>query len=184
MKKENNLSKQPISTVQWIHRDELSPNLYNPNRVAPPEMLLLRESIVRDGWLFPILVLDKSIHIPGLDGNENLDRYTIIDGFHRYTVSGHKDVYALTEGKVPVLVLNPDNPMATTVRMNRAKGTHGVLKMAEIVEAELKAGRKPSDLVTAYGMEPEEVRRLANRRGVYQSEEVVGKDWSFSWKPE
>jgi hypothetical protein len=82
------MQKMPISNVQWIDRSELSPNLYNPNKVAPPEMSLLKQSILQDGWLFPIIVVDKTINIKGLTDNDNLDKYTIIDGFHRFTISG------------------------------------------------------------------------------------------------
>lgn len=177
---ENN---QPITTLTWLHRDQLNANLYNPNMVAPPEMELLRESILADGWLFPIVVFDKSIHIEGITNNPNHDTYTIIDGFHRHKISGEKQIYKLTGGKVPVIILNPKNPLATTVRLNRAKGTHAVLKMAEIVSHEIEAGKPIEQIMNDYGMEKEEVIRLANRKGVHQTDIVVNKAWSKSWTP-
>lgn len=178
------LFNMPITNVTWIHRDNLSANLYNPNAVAPPEMALLKQSIVEDGWLFPIIVFDASIHIEGLTANPNKDLHTIIDGFHRYTISGHKEVYALTEGFLPCIVLNPTNPLATTVRLNRAKGTHAVLKMAEIVQKELEGGRSIDLIMKDYGMEKEEVVRLANRLGIHLSKQITGAGYSKSWKPE
>lgn len=36
---------QPISTFNWVLRDELTANNYNPNRVAPIELELLKTSI-------------------------------------------------------------------------------------------------------------------------------------------
>lgn len=92
------MKEQPISNIVWVHRDSLSGNLYNPNKVAPPEFELLKTSILSDGWLAVITVLDKSIHIAGLTDNPNLEKYTIIDGWHRYLLSGDVDVYALTGG--------------------------------------------------------------------------------------
>lgn len=166
---------QPVSNIQWLHRDELSPNLYNPNSVAPPEKKLLKVSILEDGWLFPILVLSKE---------NSEDKFTIIDGFHRWTISADKDIYQLTDGYLPVIVLNPRNRMATTVRMNRAKGTHAVLKMADIITNEVKKGRSLEELMNSYGMEKEEVIRLTNANGIPQTEIVKNNEWSKSWTPE
>ena len=84
--------KQPLDNIQWINREELSPNGYNPNRVAPPELKLLKLSILEDGWTQPIVI--------------NPDK-TIVDGFHRWTVSGHKEIFDLTGGLVPVVVISP-----------------------------------------------------------------------------
>lgn len=177
------MKSMPISNVKWVSRDELSPNLYNPNKVAPPEMSLLKQSIMEDGWLFPIIVFDKSINIEGVTDNKNLDKYTIIDGFHRYTISGDKDIYSKTDGKVPVVILNPTNPLATTVRMNRAKGTHAVLKMADIVKYQIENGKPMEEIMKEFGMEKEEVIRLANRNGIHKSEIITDTDWSKSWIP-
>jgi ParB-like chromosome segregation protein Spo0J len=175
---------QPISGLVWLHRDQLSSNLYNPNSVAPPEMQLLKESILADGWLFPILVFDKSIHIDGLTDNAKKNVHTIIDGFHRYTISKDPDIYALTDGMLPCIILNPVNPLATTVRMNRAKGTHAVLKMAQIVEHEIKKGSNVKQIMDMYGMEKEEVVRLSNRLGIHLSDEIKKGSFSKSWSPE
>ena len=175
---------QPVGNIKWIHRDELSPNLYNPNNVAPPEMKLLEESILSDGWLFPIIAFDKSLHIDGLTDNESLNRYTIIDGFHRYTISGKKEIYSMTDGYVPVVVLNPSNPLATTVRMNRAKGTHAVLKMGDIVKHQIENKKPISEIMKEFGMEKEEVIRLANRMGIHKSNIIIDTDWSNSWIPQ
>ena len=76
---------QPLNNIQWVDRSTLSPNGYNPNKVAPPELNLLKISIIEDGWTQPIVV--------------NPD-FTIVDGFHRWTVSGHEEIYSLTDGLV------------------------------------------------------------------------------------
>ena len=167
--------KQPVNNIQWLHRDELSPNLYNPNSVAPPERKLLKVSILQDGWLFPILALSKQ---------DSEEKFTIIDGFHRWSISQDKDIYELTNGLLPVIVLNPNNRMATTVRMNRAKGTHAVLKMADIISEEVKKGRSLEELMINYGMEKEEVIRLTNANGIPQTDIVKNNEWSKSWTPE
>ncbi len=162
---------QPIDTVKWVHRDILKPNHYNPNSVAPPELELLSISIQEDGWTQPIVV--------------NPDM-TIVDGFHRWTVSGQLDVYRLTGGMVPVVVIEPtdmSSQMISTVRHNRARGIHGVLKMADIVERMLNGGVQVSEICRRLQMETEEVYRLANRKGIPRTALIKDAQWSESWVP-
>ena len=41
---------EPVDLVEWIPSDDVQANDYNPNSVAPPEMELLRVSIMADGY--------------------------------------------------------------------------------------------------------------------------------------
>jgi ParB-like chromosome segregation protein Spo0J len=164
--------RQPVNGVTWVHRDELRPNDYNPNMVAPPEMKLLELSILEDGWTQPIVV--------------NADM-TIVDGFHRWTASGKLNVYKLTGGYVPVVVLEDKDRVSkqmSTIRHNRARGTHTVLKMADIVEEMLNEGKRMDELCNRLQMETEEVVRLANRKGIPKTEIVTEGNWSKAWTPE
>lgn len=160
------LKGQPVSRVQWVHRDELKPNDYNPNRVAPPELELLILSILEDGFTQPIVALD--------DG-------TIVDGFHRYTVSGDKRLLERYEGFVPVVRVNVDpvHRKMSTIRHNRARGTHGVLPMAEIVRSMVHDGLERDEIQRRLGMEDEEVDRLLDRAGM----PAQGTGFGKSWKP-
>jgi ParB-like chromosome segregation protein Spo0J len=164
--------KQPVDTVVWVHRDELKPNNYNPNSVAPAELRLLKISIIEDGWTQPIVC--------------NPDK-TIVDGFHRWTVSASKDIYRLTGGLVPVVFISPQDVASqkmATIRHNRARGTHAVLAMAEIVESMLKDGLSAEEIETRLQMEREEVVRLANRKGIPKTDIVTNANWSPSWVPD
>lgn len=174
---------QPISGIKWVHRDQLNPNLYNPNKMAPPEMDLLVQSIKADGWLFPILTLPIDVHVDGFTDNADLDKFTIIDGFHRYQISGHDEVYPLTEGYVPIVHPMGSDIMATTVRMNRVKGTHGVLGMASIVKILLEQGKNLEYIMREYGMEKEEVVRLAASQGIPQTDIIKNGKYSEAWEP-
>lgn len=178
------LLSQPISNIYWVHRDELNPNLYNPNQMAPPEIKLLVESIIKDGWLFPICVLPKDVHIVGLTDNAKQNYFTIIDGFHRYKTSGNTKVYQITQGYVPIVFPKGTDHIATTVRMNRVKGTHTVLGMADIIELLLKEGKSLEYIMLEYGMEAEEVYRLANRKGIPKTDIVINANFSKAWTPE
>jgi ParB-like chromosome segregation protein Spo0J len=163
------LNAAPVSNVTWVHRDSLKPNDYNPNFVAPPEMDLLKVSIMEDGFTQPIVVL------PDL---------TIVDGFHRYTVSGDPDVVARYGGFVPVVVIDVDpvHRKMSTVRHNRARGVHGVVPMAEMVRGMLADGVTVPAICERLGMDDEEVARLADRAGMpdrmkARGSTEFGKEW-------
>lgn len=147
------IEKQPVNQVMWVDRNLLKANDYNPNSVAPAEMELLKISIREDGWTQPIVI--------------NPD-YSIVDGFHRWTVSGTKEIFAMTDGKVPVVMLNTDvaQRMMSTIRHNRARGTHAVLKMADIVEKLVLEGCTSEEIQKRLGMEDEEVERLMSKKGI------------------
>lgn len=160
-------SNDPVSRVEWVNRDKLQPNDYNPNKVAPPEVELLKISILEDGWTQPIVVLPD---------------YTIVDGFHRYTVAGYQEITDKYSGQVPVVVVDADpvHRQMSTIRHNRARGTHGVLPMAEIVRGMVKEGIQREEIMRRLQMEPEEVDRLLDRAGMPAS---AGSGFGKSWKP-
>lgn len=163
--------KQPLDNIVWRHRDELKPNDYNPNKVAPPELKLLKISIIEDGWTQPIVV------------HEDL---SIVDGFHRWTVSGHKEIYKLTNGMVPTVMIaakSLSGRQMATIRHNRARGTHGVLPMSDIVLSMINEGVSGEEIMERLGMEKEEVVRLLFRAGVPKSDVFKDKDFSKSWTP-
>lgn len=158
----------PLDELQWIHRSKLQPNNYNPNSVAPPELDLLKTSIKEDGWTQPIVA--------------NPDM-TIVDGFHRWTCSGHDDIYELTDGFVPVVILRPTNKehqQMSTIRHNRARGRHGVLEMGRIVKDMLESGLTTKEIMKRLQMEREEVMRLINTQGV-MSHPDLDKPYSKAW---
>lgn len=131
------ISEMPISKVQWVDVEKLSANDYNPNVVFSKEMELLKLSILKNGWIQPILVTHE---------------YVIIDGFHRASLAkADKRVNALTGGKVPVVVMELNEPerMLLTIRINRAKGSHIAIKMSDLIKK----------VVNDYGMPIEEICR-------------------------
>src|SRR5262245_27363791 len=140
------IENQPLNVVEWVDPKTLRANHYNPNKVAPPEMDLLKISILEDGWTQPIVARP--------DGE-------IVDGFHRYTLgSTDPDVPALTGGLVPVVRLRDADmahQMMSTIRHNRARGTHRVIRMAEIVTALKDQGLSEDEIMHRLQMEDEEV---------------------------
>jgi ParB-like chromosome segregation protein Spo0J len=162
---------QPLDRIQWVHREKLIPNNYNPNKVAPPELKLLKVSIQEDGWTQPIVI--------------NSD-FTIVDGFHRWTVSGHIEIYSITDGFVPVVMLketDESQKKMATIRHNRARGTHGVLEMSNIITDMVNDGISGEDIMKRLMMEKEEVVRLLFRAGIPKSKVFEDKDFSSAWQP-
>lgn len=162
---------QPLNNILWINREKLKPNNYNPNKVAPPELKLLKISIIEDGWTQPIVI--------------NSD-YSIVDGFHRWTVSGQPEIFILTDGYVPVVMLketDDNQKKMATIRHNRARGTHGVLEMSDIVCDMVNSGITGEEIMKRLMMEKEEVVRLLFRAGIPKSQVFEDKDFSASWKP-
>jgi ParB-like chromosome segregation protein Spo0J len=152
------VKNQPVSKVRWLARNRLRANDYNPNHVAAPELALLLTSLLEDGWTQPIVTLPE-----GDDGC-----FQIVDGFHRWTLSADPRVAALTGGMVPTVqvLLDPVHRMMSTIRHNRARGTHAVLRMAEIVRGMMDDGVPQREIQKRLGMEREEVLRLVNRAGM------------------
>ena len=161
---------QPISTVEWVDPDTLRANGYNPNHVAPPEMRLLKLSIMENGWTQPIVA-----HPDG----------EIIDGFHRWTLA-LKDsaVRSLTGGLAPVVrVQDAGDEMSrlATIRHNRARGNHFVGQMAEIVNELVAGGMSTAEVEKRLGMDKEEVRRLIDRGDSLKRN--AADDFGTGWVP-
>ncbi len=161
--------RQPVDTIAWVDPATLHANNYNPNHVHPPELALLKESMVVDGWTGAIVALP--------DGE-------IVDGFHRWLLATKdEEVLALGNGKVPVVRIKQRSradQMAATVRHNRARGEHQILRMADIVVACLEEGWSWKKIGQQFGMESEEIERLSAAGGMVErgSAEDFGEGWT------
>ena len=140
----------PLSTLQWVDRSKLKANDYNPNKVSRDNLKLLTQSIRTNGWTLPIVVRPD---------------YTIIDGFHRWTVAGQEPLKSRLGGKVPVVIVdhkgNEDEDVYGTITHNRARGTHLLEPMKAIVKRLLDEGKSVPEIGKQLGMKPEEIFRLS-----------------------
>ena len=167
--------KSPVYNIIAVPLEKIEPNDYNPNVVAPPEMRLLYESIKADGYTMPIVCYYDKLK----------DKYIIVDGFHRYRVmKDYKDIYEREEGKIPVTVINKsiDNRMASTIRHNRARGTHEVDLMSNIVKELHELGRSDAWISKHLGMDKDEILRLKQITGLTALFQDV--EFCKSWIPE
>lgn len=140
----------PLSTLQWVDRTQLHANDYNPNKVSEDNLKLLTQSILTNGWTLPIVVRPD---------------YTIIDGFHRWTVSGREPLLSQLGGKVPVVIVDHQGDESAdvygTITHNRARGTHLLEPMKAIVKKLMDEGKTVNEIGKQLGMKPEEVFRLS-----------------------
>src|SRR6188768_3170718 len=111
--------QSPVYNVKAVHLYKIRANSYNPNAVAPPEMKLLELSIWEDGYTMPCV----TYYLP------DEDIYEIVDGYHRYTtLISSQRIFDREKGMLPCVVINKDvsNRMASTIRHNRARGSHNI----------------------------------------------------------
>lgn len=151
--------KSPVYNVKAVPVEKIQANSYNPNAVAPPEMKLLYKSILEDGFTMPIVCY----YLP------EDDRYEIVDGYHRYSVMlKHKDIYEREKGMMPVVVIEKDisNRMASTIRHNRARGSHDIELMTNIVSELTKSGMSDAWIMKNIGMDADELLRLKQLSGL------------------
>lgn len=164
--------KSPVYNVISVPIEKIVPNTYNPNAVAPPELALLYDSIKEDGYTMPIVCYYSKTD----------DRYVIVDGFHRYRVMlEHKDIYDREQGMLPVSVIDKplSNRMASTIRHNRARGSHDIDLMSNIVRELHDMGRSDAWISKHLGMDRDEILRLKQITGLAAMFKDVefGKAW-------
>lgn len=166
-------ASEPVDFVRWVESDGVTANDYNPNSVAPPEMELLRVSIMADGYTQPVVT------------NQEAGKLVVVDGFHRTRVGKEcEDVRNRVKGHIPTVQIRASQTditdrMASTIRHNRARGKHAVEAMSDIV-IELKRRNWSDDKIAKnLGMEQDEILRLCQISGI--AELFQDQDFSAAW---
>lgn len=166
---------EPVDFVRWVKSEQVLANDYNPNSVAPPEMELLRLSIVEDGYTQPIVT------------NLEEEKRVVVDGFHRNRVGKEcPDVKARIKGYLPVVQIRAEQVdreqrMASTIRHNRARGKHQVEAMTAIVLDLKRRNWSDTKIGKQLGMDQDEVLRLTQIGGL--ADAFADRDFSEAWEP-
>ncbi len=166
----------PIDFVEWVPAEVVQANDYNPNAVAPPEMELLRLSIQADGFTQPIVT------------NEEDATRVVVDGFHRNRVGKEcDDVKESLHGYLPVVQIrsaqtDTADRMASTIRHNRARGKHSIVKMTDIVLDLKRRNWSDAKIAKQLGMDSDEVLRLSQIGGL--AEAFADREFSMAWEVE
>lgn len=165
----------PVYNVLRVPIEKVVSNDYNPNAVAPPEMELLEISIWEDGYTMPIVTYRD---------DEN-DRYIIVDGFHRYsTMRRSQRIYDREKGHLPIVVIDKSlgDRMASTIRHNRARGSHNIELMSSIVSELVEMGKGDHWICKHIGMSQDELLRMKQITGL--SSLFANKEFSEAWEAE
>ena len=167
--------KSPVYNVLCIPLEKVTANDYNPNSVAPPEMALLETSIWEDGYTQPIVTYYDA----------EKDVYIVVDGFHRYlTLKNSKRIFERENGMLPIVVIDKQlgDRMASTIRHNRARGSHNIELMSTIVAELVEMGKGDRWICQHIGMSVDELLRLKQITGVAAL--FANRDFSKSWEVE
>ena len=122
-------------------------------------MKLLELSIWEDGYTMPIVCYYLS----------DVDKYEIVDGYHRYTVmKTSKRIRERENSMLPVVVIDKpiSNRMASTIRHNRARGSHSIELMSNIVSELVESGMSDAWILKNIGMDADELLRLKQISGL------------------
>jgi ParB-like chromosome segregation protein Spo0J len=155
----SNQFKSPVYNVKAVPVDKIQANSYNPNSVASPEMKLLETSIWEDGYTMPVVCYYLAEE----------DKYEIVDGFHRYTIlKTSQRIFDREKGLLPVVVIDKpiSDRMASTIRHNRARGSHSIELMVNIVAELTKSGMSDAWIIKHIGMDKDELLRLKQISGL------------------
>jgi ParB-like chromosome segregation protein Spo0J len=167
--------KSPVYNVIGVPIDKVKANNYNPNAVAPPEMELLETSIWEDGYTQPVVCYKD----PESDG------YIVVDGFHRWRICKESErVNKREKGILPIVVIDKElgDRMASTIRHNRARGSHNIELMSDIVAELVEMGKGDAWICKHIGMSPDELLRMKQVTGLASL--FQNKDFSDSWNAE
>jgi len=165
---------EPVDCVLWVDAETVEGNDYNPNVVAPPEMKLLKRSILEDGYTQPVVTWVENEH------------REVIDGFHRHRVGKEdKIIRKRTMGYLPVTTVNQwrtdrGDRIAATIRHNRARGKHVVEGMTNIIIELSRRNWSDKRIARELGMDPDEVLRLKQITGL--SELFADVEFSEAWE--
>lgn len=167
--------RSPVYDVRAVPIEQVESNTYNPNAVAPPEMALLETSIWEDGYTQPIVTYH----------DKERDIYVVVDGFHRYlTIKTSARIRERENGMLPVVVIDKEigDRMASTIRHNRARGSHNIELMSTIVAELVEMGKGDRWICQHIGMSADELLRLKQITGVAAL--FANRDFSKSWEAE
>jgi ParB-like chromosome segregation protein Spo0J len=165
---------EPVDCVIWVKAETVHANDYNPNKVAPPEMDLLKTSILADGYTQPIVTFTE------------VNQHTVIDGFHRNRVGKEvPEVKERVHGYLPITVIRPSQEdkgdrIASTIRHNRARGKHQIQGMSAIVLELKRRNWSDEKIAKNLGMDPDEILRLTQISGL--KEMFKNQEFSLAWE--
>lgn len=158
----------PCANTLVVNRDLVLANTYNPNSVPDGKMDLLAQSIIDNGFAFPVVTIYDA----------DLGKLVIIDGFHRFLIGGY-DYLGLSHIPVVVLAHDAAKRMVATIQFNKARGVHQVDLDADVIRALIDQGMSEDDIATHLGIDLETIYRYKQLTGI--AELFKNAQYSMSW---
>lgn len=163
--------------AEWVERDRLLPNDWNPNFMPDHIEEALVLSILDNGWTAPILAKSDD---------------TIVDGEHRWRISGHPQLTdredltpeGVPAGHVPVhyVDMEREQAMLATYQQNYARGEDNIVALEELV-SDLYDDEEEETLQTRMGVFEGELEHLLpdTKTSVVDSEDLGDAPWEKPW---
>lgn len=145
----------PCMHTLLVNRGLIRANNYNPNSVAKDKMRLLLQSVIDNGFCFPVVCI--------WDDSEQY--FVIVDGFHRFTITGPQ---WLGLPMVPIVWVPHDitQRMYATVQFNKARGVHQVELDADLIRALLEQGNTEEEVSVHLGIDIDTIHRYKQLTGI------------------
>jgi hypothetical protein len=159
----------PCAQTLMVRNELVVANNYNPNHVAKDKMRLLRQSVLDNGFAFPVAAI--------WDDAEEV--FVIVDGYHRSLIGG-KDW--LETDYLPVAYLEHDinKRMYATVQFNKARGVHQVDVDADLIRSLIEQGQSEEEISVHLGIDLETIQRYKQLTGI--AEIFAKSEWSAPWQ--
>jgi len=159
----------PCVNVMLVSRELIVANNYNPNSVSENKMELLKQSILDNGFCFPIVTI----------WDDEQEAFVIIDGFHRDQMA---DPEWLDLDYIPLVVLQHDitRRMTATIQFNKARGVHQVDLDADVIRALIEQGQSEEEISQHLGIDLETIHRYKQLTGI--ADLFKNSEYSKAWE--
>lgn len=159
----------PCVNVMLVSRELIVANNYNPNSVSDSKMELLKQSILDNGFCFPIVTI----------WDDEQEAFVIIDGFHRDQMA---DPDWLDLDYIPLVVLQHDitRRMTATIQFNKARGVHQVDLDADVIRALIEQGQSEDEISQHLGIDLETIHRYKQLTGI--ADLFKNSEYSKAWE--
>lgn len=177
---ESAIADRPDETLdcQWLPREEIEPNDWNPNQMDDDEARMLRKSILNNGWTRPIVI--------------HADEHYIIDGEQRWTIAEDDDIQKdpnltpedVPAGYVPVFGITVDEAEAkvSTIQHNRARGFVSYDSLADYLEVFHEDGEL-DEIANELDFTTDDMLRVVDDEGVAEAIYEKNAELNPPWEP-
>lgn len=159
--------------VVYIDVNLITANDYNPNRQSDHDFELLLKSMGEDGFTQPVVVLEAPITC-----DDGIDRFVIVDGEHRWRAAA---TLGYTEIPAVKVDMTPAQARISTIRHNRARGSHDLDLEAELLR-DLRDLGALDIAIDSLIMDDTEVQKLLD--DIPAPVALAGETYDQAWVPD